>query len=363
MDAVAWTKTAMLIDPSFWAGRRVLVTGHTGFKGGWLCLVLHKLGAIVSGLSLAPATQPNLFETVGLNELINSVIGDIRDLETVRRVFDCIKPEIVFHLAAQAIVRRAYTDSIETVETNVMGTANILEGIRHTISVRVVVLVTSDKVYENQEWPWAYRELDALGGKEPYGVSKACCELIASAWHHSYFIKHEPPVAMATVRAGNIIGGGDWAQDRLVPDAIRAFSAGVPLMIRNPKAVRPWQHVAEPVRGYLMLAERLSRVPTQAEGAWNFGPSVESVIPVAHIADQLANLWGDNARWELAQGAQPYEARFLTVDSSKANNQLGWKPIWTFQKALEHTVVWYHTFYTGVDVRQLTLDQINMILN
>lgn len=351
-----------LINPDLWNGRRVLLTGHTGFKGGWLALALRRLGAKCLGYSLPAPTEPSLFGAIDLPRSINHRIGDIRDLPALSTAMQDAAPEVVFHLAAQPIVRTAFADPIDTLSSNVMGTANLLEAVRHCPSVRALVIVTSDKVYDNQEWAWPYRENDRLGGKEPYGVSKACCEMITEAYRHSYLSKRAQPVATATVRAGNIFGGGDWAVDRLVPDAMRAFSQNKVLMIRNPKAVRPWQHVCEPVRGYLALAQRLLDDPAGTEGGWNFGPSEQSVKPVDTLVDGLCRLWGGNAGWALETGAQPYEARHLTIDSSRAITRLGWSPRWDFEQALDLTVAWYRAYYAGTDIADLTARQLDKAL-
>ncbi len=351
------------LDPAFWAGRNVFVTGHTGFKGGWLCLMLRRFGARVTGFSLPAPTNPSLFETAGVAGAVTSVIGDIRDAGALRRAMAEAAPDVVFHLAAQPLVRRAHADPVETLSTNVMGTVNLLEAVRAAPSVRALVVVTSDKVYDNQEWPWAYRETDRLGGKEPYGVSKACCELIADSYRYSYFAARSPGLAMATVRAGNIIGGGDWAEDRLIPDAIRAFADAAPLVVRNPAAVRPWQHVLEPVAGYSLLAQALVARPQQAGRAWNFGPAPEDAWPVSRVVDRLVGLWGDGARWQLANGAQPYEARLLSVDSSQSVAELGWRPAWRLDTALERTVEWYRDFVRGGDMAAATARQIEEYLN
>lgn len=350
------------LDEGLWAGRRVFLTGHTGFKGGWLALALRRLGAVTTGFSLPPPTEPSFFKALEAGAAVDHRIGDIRDGAALSAALEDSGAEIVFHLAAQPIVRVAHANPLDTLTTNVIGTANLLEAVRRCDRVRAVVIVTSDKVYDNQEWDWPYRETDRLGGKEPYGVSKACCEMLVDAWRHSYFARAERPVPVVTVRAGNIFGGGDWAIDRLVPDAMRAFSAGVPLRIRNPRAVRPWQHVCEPVRGYLMLAERLLRDPEGTAGAWNFGPSESSVKAVSELADAMVGQWGAAAAWELETGAQPYEARHLTIDSSRAVARLGWTPRWTFDEAVERTVAWYKAFYRGGDVAGLTAQQLDTAL-
>lgn len=343
------------MNPGFWKGRRVLVTGHTGFKGGWLSLLLHRMGAVVSGYALAPDTSPNIFEAAGVAARVDSHLGDLRDRARLTEVVRAARPQVVFHLAAQAIVRRAHADPADTFETNVMGTVNLLEALRGLEGVEAVVVVTSDKVYENHEWSWAYRETDALGGKEPYGVSKACAELVTQAYARSYFDPSGVPIA--TARAGNVIGGGDWASDRLIPDAMRAWSEGRPLKVRNPAAVRPWQHVLEPVQGYVLLAERLVQ-DAGVTRAWNFGPAWDDAQPVSWVCDQLASLWGVGAGWTLDTGAQPYEARLLAVDSSRARAELGWTPAWRIGEGLARTVAWYRRFYAGDAMEKVTLQDI-----
>lgn len=350
----------MTIDTAFWQGRRVLVTGHSGFMGGWLSFWLHRLGAKVSGYALPPATNPNLFHALRLADCIDVTEADVRDLDSLRACVSQTRPEVVLHLAAQPLVRRAYAEPLETYATNVMGTVNLLEAVRSIEGVRVVVVVTSDKVYDNQEWSWGYRELDSLGGREPYGTSKACCELVMNAYRRSYL--ERAGIGIATVRAGNVIGGGDWAEDRLIPDAVRAFWAGRALSIRNPKAIRPWQHVLEPIKGYLTLAQRLWEAPVEWSGAWNFGPQQDDARPVAWVIDQLITLWGQGAAWLPGEdGGQPYEARLLSVDSAKARTLLGWRPVWRVEEALQHTVHWYRQHGQGADMTDLSHRQIEMI--
>jgi CDP-glucose 4,6-dehydratase len=337
----------------------VLVTGHTGFKGGWLCGVLGGMDAAVAGYSLPPPTSPSFHDAVGLAGRVDETIGDVRDLATLTAALERTQPEVVFHLAAQPLVRRAFNDPVETYSTNVMGTVNLMEAVRRTPSVRAVVVVTSDKVYDNVEWVWSYREPDRLGGREPYGTSKAACELVVEAYRNSY---RRDGLAIATVRAGNIIGGGDWAEDRLIPDAVRAFSKGQPLIIRNPAAVRPWQHVLEPVAGYMMLAEKLLAGDLSFEGGWNFGPSYTDARPVSEVVNAVAELWGDGVFWQLANGAQPYEAKLLTVDSSQAITRLKWVPRWNLAGALRRTVDWYKAFLSGSDMLRVTETQIREFL-
>jgi CDP-glucose 4,6-dehydratase len=346
----------------FWSGRRVLITGHSGFKGSWLACLLHRLGVEVSGYALGPPSNPNLYDSVGVARLGISTIGDIRDQTRITAEMQAAEPEIVFHLAAQSLVGPARTDPIETLSTNVLGTAHVLEAVRATPSVKAVVAVTSDKVYENVEWAWAYREDDRLGGKEIYGASKACAEIVVQAYRNAYF-SGDRDIRIATARAGNVIGGGDWAADRLVPDAMRAFSSDRPLVVRNPAAVRPWQHVLEPLAGYLRLAERLydgGRLPPQM--ALNFGPHEEDAVPVATVADQLVARWGKGAVWYHDNACHPYEARLLEVDSALARSCLGWEPRWRLDKALDHTVDWYRAFYGGSDMLPVTVSQIEEYL-
>ena len=345
----------------FWRDRRVFVTGHTGFKGGWLTALLHRLGAVTTGYALAPEPGPSLFQAARIGEMGASVIADVRDGERLAAEMAGARPEIVLHLAAQSLVRRARSQPGETFETNVMGTVRLLEAVRRTPSVKAVVVVTSDKVYDNREWPWAYRETDALGGKEPYGASKAACEIVVQAWRHAYF--GDGPF-LATARAGNVIGGGDWSEDRLIPDAMRAFIANQPLVIRNPAAVRPWQHVLEPLTGYLRLAEAMLAGDTLPDDmVFNFGPMVDEARPVSWIADAVTALWGGREAWMQDPVAQPYEARFLEVDSARARSVLGWSPRWRLEVGLERTVAWYRAVADGQDARAVTLAQIEAHLD
>ena len=345
-----------------WKGRRVFLTGHTGFKGGWLALWLAKSGATIRGYALAPSTEPNVFTSAKIGNAIEDVRGDILDASSLQTAITEFRPEVVFHLAAQPLVRRSYADPLGTYATNVMGTAHVLEAVRKTPSVCAVVCVTTDKCYENRESHRPYRESDPLGGHDPYSSSKACAEIVSAAYRNSFFSVERPGehrVALATARAGNVIGGGDWAKDRLMTDLIAALTAGRPAIIRNPLAVRPWQHVLEPVRGYLMLAEQLwHRAPEVAEG-WNFGPNEDSIRPVGWIADWLVAHWGQGARWELDQGANPHEARHLKLDCSKAKAGLGWEPAWSLERALEQVASWTEALGRGDDMRAVCLRQIS----
>lgn len=346
---------------SFWRGRRVFVTGHTGFMGGWLCERLIGLGAEVTGYALPPPTEPNLFQATGLAGRMVSIPGDVRDADGLTHALTGARAEVVFHLAAQPLVRRAHREPVPTFSTNVMGVVNILEAMRVLDTVASAIVVTTDKVYENREWTWGYRENDMIGGFEPYGVSKACAEMAVEAYRSSYF--HAGGPAVATVRAGNIIGGGDWAEDRLVPDAARAFAAGKTLSIRNPGAIRPWQHVLDPVTGMMELARNLAEPSRAADadwaGSWNLGPAEEDSRPVAWMADRLAAAWGPGARWTAMEDAGPHEARLLTLSSAKARSLLGWECRWRAEQAVMRAAAWYRAFYDGADMAAMTRDQIN----
>lgn len=350
------------MSPEFWRGRRVFVTGHTGFKGSWLSLWLGKLGAEVTGYALAAPTQPNLFEVAQVNDIVRSIIGDIRDKTTLKNALVQAKPEIVIHMAAQPLVRYSYREPLETYETNVMGTANLLEAVRYTSTVRAVINVTSDKCYENREWPWSYRENESMGGYDPYSSSKGCAELITAAYRQSYFNPSEYTkhgVAIASARAGNVIGGGDWAVDRLIPDIIRAIDAGQPVSIRSPHAIRPWQHVLEALGGYLSLAENLyARGPRYSE-AWNFGPQDDDAKPVQWIVEQITREWGDGASWQLETEASHHEAHYLKLDSSKARALLQWSPRWRLSETLSSIVAWHKALVRRADMKGFTIDQIS----
>ena len=346
---------------TFWRGKRVWLTGHTGFKGSWLSLWLQELGATLAGYALDPPTSPSLFESAQVASQMQSITGDICDFSALRAAITSFQPEIVFHLAAQSLVRRSYRDPLLTYSTNVMGTANVLECVRNCPSARAVVVVTSDKCYENQESSRPYRETDPLGGYDPYSSSKACAELLIAAYRRSFFQEegdaaHSP--AIASARAGNVIGGGDWAEDRLIPDIMRGLSAAKTVLIRNPRATRPWQHVLEPLRGYLVLAQKLFQHGTEFSGPWNFGPNYADAKTVEWIVKRLAEGWGAGARWEIDKGPHPHEAGVLQLDWAKAHKQLGWRPVLSLRQALEMTLGWYRDFYVGCDARKLCLQQI-----
>jgi len=362
VDLSALTPSSCLVNPQFWRGKHVFLTGHTGFKGGWLALWLASMGAKVTGYALAPNTSPNFFQTTNLeDELEKSHIADIRDLEKLRKAMIDSRPEIVFHMAAQPLVRYSYANPVETYATNVMGTVHVLESVRSVPSVRAAVIVTTDKCYENQEWVWGYRENEPMGGYDPYSNSKGCAELVTSAYRQSFFpAEHyaEHQVAIASARAGNVIGGGDWSEDRLVPDAIKAFEANKTLLIRNPLATRPWQHVLEPLSGYLVLAQALFQEGVKFNGAWNFGPRDEDARSVKEVIDMLIGSWSKPASWAQDAREQPHEAHLLKLDCSKANQLLKWIPQWSLEQAIEKICEWQSEYNKQSDVKALSVAQI-----
>lgn len=351
------------MNADFWRGKRVFLTGHTGFKGSWLSIWLNALGAEVTGYALEPPTEPSLFKTAGVDGLLASVIADVRDLERLQAEMAQAAPEIVIHMAAQPLVRDSYKLPVETYSINVMGTVHLLEAVRSTPSVRAVVNVTTDKVYENREWIWGYRENEAFGGYDPYSNSKGCSELVTAAYRRSYFNPHEygrHGVAVASARAGNVIGGGDWAVDRLIPDIIRAILAGQPVRIRNPHAIRPWQHVLEPLAGYLLLVQRLYEEGAGFASGWNFGPAEEDAKPVEWLVQKFCAGWGEGTGYELDKGEHPHEAHYLKLDCSKARSELGWSPRWNLERALESIVEWTRVYQSTGDLRAECLRQISL---
>jgi CDP-glucose 4,6-dehydratase len=350
------------VNPVFWRDKRVLLTGHTGFKGGWLSLWLQAMGSTVVGYALSPPTKPSLFEVAQVGKDMTSIVEDIRNLDTLKAVFAKHKPEIVIHMAAQPLVRQSYQNPVETYSTNVMGTVNLLEAVRTTSSVKVVINITSDKCYENREMVCGYSETEPMGGFDPYSNSKGCAELVSSAYRSSFFSsgKHaQHGVALATARAGNVIGGGDWAKDRLMPDILSAFEQGNLVNIRNPHAIRPWQHVLEPLRGYLMLAARLYEQGVGYAEGWNFGPNDEDSKSVGWIVSKMATLWDGEAQWQIDTGEHPHEANYLKLDISKARSRLNWQPALQLIDALKLIIDWSDQYRAGADMRQFTLAQIN----
>lgn len=347
----------MVIDQAFWKDKTVFLTGHTGFKGSWISLWLSQLGAKVVGFSLEPPTVPSLFEEANIKSvLFKNIIADIRDPDALNNAIQQVQPEIVIHMAAQSLVKASYEDPVDTYSTNVMGLVNLLQASRFCSSIKVLLNITSDKCYENNEWPWGYREIDPLGGFDPYSSSKGCAEIISSAFRQSYL--NEIGIAVATARAGNVIGGGDWAHNRIVPDAIRAFSNSSPLIVRNPLATRPWQHVLEPLNGYLLLCQRLYEQPANYSQAWNFGPYDQGIQPVSTLVELLVEAWGEGAYWQLDNNAHPHEAQSLKLDCSKAITQLKWKPSWDLKTTVHETVKWYKCHDNKENVQEFMKDQI-----
>jgi CDP-glucose 4,6-dehydratase len=361
LEKMDLTPTHSNIMPSFWGGKRVLVTGHTGFKGSWMSLWLQSLGADLQGIALAPPTRPALFEVADVAKGMRHCIADTRSFDAIRELVEDFKPEIIIHMAAQPLVRLSYDRPLETYATNVMGTLNVLEAARHCASVKAIVNVTSDKCYENRELFGCYREDEPMGGQDPYSNSKGCAELVSAAYRHSFL--RRAGIALATARAGNVIGGGDWAQDRLLPDILRALEGHKPVQIRNPYAVRPWQHVLEPLSGYLVLAERLCRTGQEEAEAWNFGPHEETPKSVQWIVENMCELWGDHAGWTAQPGVHPHEASFLRLDISKVRQRLNWQPRWPIDIALRKTAEWHRAWIDERDMRAFCLDQIRQYEN
>ena len=351
----------LIAKGDFWLGKRVFLTGHTGFKGGWLSLWLQQLGADLTGFALDPPTNPSLFKVAKVGEGMRSIIADIRDSEALTKTMRAAKPDIVIHMAAQSLVRHSYQAPTETYATNIMGTVHLLEAVRQTNTVRAGVIITSDKCYENKEWPWGYRENEPMGGYDPYSSSKGCAELVTAAYRNSYFdpARHsEHGVAIATGRAGNVIGGGDWANDRLIPDILRAIEVGEAVNIRSPNSVRPWQHVLEPLSGYLLLAQKLYEDGTGYGEGWNFGPNDEDVKPVQWIVEKLTKGWGDGAIWQLDSHPQPHEAHYLKLDCSKAHSKLGWHPRWDLVRTFESIITWHKAYLQHADMKAVCLEQV-----
>lgn len=344
------------VRQDFWCGKRVLLTGHTGFKGGWLSLCLQSMGAKLRGIALEPPTDPALFFVARVSDGMEHYIADIRDFETVRAHLDAFRPEIVIHMAAQPLVRHSYNEPVETFATNVMGTVNVLEASRLAGSVKALVNVTTDKCYENREWMWGYREYEPMGGRDPYSASKGCSELVTASYRRSFY--EQNGIGLASARAGNVIGGGDWSVDRLVPDVLRAFESNVPVVVRSPRAIRPWQHVMEPLSGYLMLAQALYEQGEKFSGAWNFGPNDDGAKPVQWVVEQMTDRWAGVSSWVLDDNDHPHEANYLKLDISKAINELGWQPIWSLSQALDNINDWHKAWLLGNNMHSFTQQQI-----
>ena len=345
------------ISPKFWANKKVFITGHTGFKGSWLSFWLQHLGANLKGYSLSPNTDNSLFIEGKVGEHMESQIGDIRDLSMLKKSINNFKPDILIHLAAQPLVRESYINPVETYSTNVMGTVNVLEAAKSCDSLKAVLAITTDKCYENKEWYWGYREIDPMGGHDPYSSSKGCCELIISSYRSSFF-SEDNTLALASARAGNVIGGGDWSSDRLIPDILKSFEIGKPAIIRNPKSVRPWQHVIEPLSAYLVLCEKLFNHGNKYAEAWNFGPTDEDCKPVSHIVDLMIKYWGNKSSWKIDDKFNPHEAQLLKLDCSKAAQKLNWIPKWNLENAIKNTVEWHKEWLNGGNIKIKSINQI-----
>lgn len=347
-----------VVDKKFWVGKKVFLTGHTGFKGSWMSLWLQDMGAIVKGYSLNVNTDPALFLKANVSEGMQSEIGDIRNLKQLTKSIVSFSPDILIHMAAQPLVRISYEEPIETYTTNVIGTVNVLEAARKCSDLKAIVSVTTDKCYENKEWEWGYREIEPMGGHDPYSSSKGCAELITSAYRRSFFYD-ENSASLASARAGNVIGGGDWSKDRLIPDILRAFEKSNPVVVRNPLSTRPWQHVLEPISGYLVLAQNLYLKGDKFAEAWNFGPKDEDCKPVSWILDQMVKLWGKNASWVLDKSENPHEAEFLKLDCSKASKKLKWNPKWDLKYTIKSIIEWHQVYINEDDIKKQCLKQIN----
>ena len=350
------------VSSSFWKNKRVFITGHTGFKGSWMSLWLQDMDAIVKGYSLEPNTTPNLFTKASVVEKMESEIGDIRDFNQISKSMSDFNPDVLIHMAAQPLVRLSYQKPLDTYTTNVIGTVNVLEAARKCKNLKAIVSVTTDKCYENREWDWGYREDEAMGGHDPYSSSKGCAELVTSAYRRSFF-NGKDTASLASARAGNVIGGGDWSDDRLIPDILKAFEKSEPVIIRNPLSTRPWQHVLEPIAGYLVLAENLYLYGDDFAEGWNFGPKDEGCKPVDWILDKMVHNWGIGASWELDKNNNPHEAGFLKLDCSKAGNRLKWQPKWNLQETLEMIVNWHQNYLIGNDVKKECLKEINKYID
>lgn len=355
-------KQRHMVDTNFWKGKKIFITGHTGFKGSWLCLWLSRLNAKVTGYALNPPTDPNLYALCRIDKLVRTTIADIRDGVLLTKAMQAAEPEVVIHMAAQPLVRDSYKIPVDTYSINVMGTVNLFEAVRATKSVKAVINVTTDKCYENKEWVWGYRENEPMGGYDPYSNSKACSELVTTAYRSSYFNEKDHAthgVAIASARAGNVIGGGDWALDRLIPDFIRAILKKEKVVIRNPQAIRPWQHVLEPLSGYLMLAQKLVVEGPRFNGGWNFGPDDSDAKPVAWLVERLCAKWGSGASYSLDKGTHPHEAHYLKLDCSKAKTELGWHPQWDLEKAIDSIIEWTRVYTAHENVATICTKQID----
>jgi len=350
------------VNPTFWKGKKVFITGHTGFKGSWLSLWLQDMGAVVKGYALEPNTNPNLFTQANVAKNMDSEIGDITDLNHISESMKAFDPEVLIHMAAQPLVRLSYKDPVLTYATNVMGTVNVLEAARRCTNLKAIVSVTTDKCYENKEWAWGYRENEPMGGHDPYSSSKGCAELVTAAYRKSFFNENNTAF-LASARAGNVIGGGDWAEDRLIPDILRAFEKNEPVIVRNPMSTRPWQHVLEPLSGYLVLAQHLFDEGSSYAEGWNFGPKDEDCKPVSWILDTMVDIWGNGAKWELDKNNNPHEAGFLKLDCSKAAIHLNWSPKWNLENTLESIINWHQNYLSQKNIQEQCLFEITKYQN